>query len=166
MKKVTRFFPLKGKNIYLSCKIYQGDYNSYIDEKHVGVNIIIESTIQNQCIISNWFNSFIIADASNYKWTWKNSKVNYFALKRRKLNDQYKYHKLVLFRNGIYTVFFLFLSNNLSFTLYRYLFKVWKDVYSWHFYWFWSKHFRRNKEFFFNFRRIWLKMNIFYPILN
>ena len=69
MKKVTRFFPLKGKNIYLCCKIYQGDYNSYIDEKHVGVNIIIESTIQNQCIISNWFNSFIIADASNYKWT-------------------------------------------------------------------------------------------------
>lgn len=124
MKKVTRFFPLKGKNIYLSCKIYQGDYNSYIDEKHVGVNIIIKSTIQNQCIISNWFNSFIIANASNYKWTRKNLKVNYFALKRPNLNDQYKYHKLVLFRNGIYSVFFLFLSNNLPFTLYRYLFKV------------------------------------------
>ena len=113
-KKVKSFFPLKDKNMYPSCKVYQGVCTcteNYIGEterntvtrwrEHNNPTHDSEPAKHLRNNLSHSFNWLIIASASKNKRTRKNLEALYIALLRPSLNDQVNSNKLVLFRNGI-----------------------------------------------------------------
>ena len=93
-----RVFPLKDKNMYRSCKIYQVDCicnDDYIGE--IGRNVITHWGEHNNPTLdlepvkhltnnlNHSFYWFIVANASSSKRTWKNLEPIYIALKKQKL---------------------------------------------------------------------------------
>ena len=113
-KKVKGFFPLKDKNMYPSCKIYEGI--CICNENYMGEtkrNTITRWSEHNNPTkdsepaehlkrnIDHFFAWNIIANASKYTQTRKNLESLFIAQYRPSLNDQTKFNKLLLFRNGI-----------------------------------------------------------------
>ena len=102
-KKYDKVFSIKGQIYDPSCKLYQGDCIYKDDDTcKTEPNVITRSGKQNNPThdsdpmhhLKNYLNySFswlFIANVTNNKWTQKNLKAIYIALKRPKLNDQFE----------------------------------------------------------------------------
>jgi len=113
-KKVQSFFPLKDKNIYPSCKIYEGICcckENYIGEterntgtrwnEHNNPTHSSEPAEHLKWNRRHWFIWKIIANAPKNTRTRRYLEALFIAKYKPTLNNQAKFKKLHLFRNGI-----------------------------------------------------------------
>ena len=113
-KKVRQLFPLKDRNPYPSCKIYEGKCvcgASYVGETKRNVHVRwnehnhplgkSEPARHLRSNIDHVFDWKVLMSAPTKKGTRRNLEAFLIALKRPSLNEQVNAHKLVLFRNGV-----------------------------------------------------------------
>ena len=113
-RKVKSLFPLKDKNPYPACKIYQGDCScgeTYIGEtkrnvitrwrEHENFSLKSEPAKHLNSFPDHKFEWKIVLNAPKHTRTRKNLEASFIALKKPRLNDQLDSAKLLLFRNGV-----------------------------------------------------------------
>ena len=113
-KKVRSFFPLKDKNLYLSCKIYHGlclcgeDYvgetKRNISERYDEHNKPSKKSkpaAHLEQTIDHYFTKGILCNVPSNARTRRNIETLFIAVMRPSLNERIECDALILFRNGV-----------------------------------------------------------------